>query len=111
MIENKIPPTSGYTTQYQNFCSTQNDCIELQLCSTIIRNKNFKWTANFNIAFNKNKITSLGSQTSFTANSGWFSSTANPDDYLLKVGDEIGAIYGLKTDGFYTTNDFTCFYC
>jgi TonB-linked SusC/RagA family outer membrane protein len=107
LIENKIPPTSGYTTQYQNVGSTQNDGIELQLGSTIIRNKNFKWTANFNIAFNKNKITSLGSQTSFTANSGWFSSTANPDDYLLKVGDEIGAIYGLKTDGFYTTNDFT----
>jgi len=22
------------------------------------------------------------------------------------VGDEVGTIYGLKTDGFYTTNDF-----
>jgi TonB-linked SusC/RagA family outer membrane protein len=106
LIENKIPPTSGYTTQYQNVGSTRNRGIELQLGATVVRNANFNWNANFNIAFNKNKVISLGSQSQFTANSGWFSSTANPDDYLLKVGDEIGTIYGLKTDGFYTVNDF-----
>jgi hypothetical protein len=107
LIENKIPPTSGYTTQYQNVGTTRNRGIEVQLGATVIRKKDFSWTANFNIAFNKNKIVSLGSQSQFTANSGWFSSTANPDDYLLRVGDEIGTIYGLKTDGFYTVNDFT----
>ena len=80
LIENKIPPTSGYTTQYQNVGSTQNKGIEVQLGATVMRKKDFNWNANFNIAFNKNKITSLGSQTQFTANSGWFSSTANPDD-------------------------------
>jgi TonB-linked SusC/RagA family outer membrane protein len=106
LIENKIPPTSGYTTQYQNVGSTRNRGIELQLGATVVRNTNFNWNANFNIAFNKNKVISLGSQSQFTANSGWFSSTANPDDYLLKVGDEIGTIYGLKTDGYYTVNDF-----
>jgi len=106
LIENKIPPTSGYTTQYQNVGTTRNRGVELQLGATVMRTKDFSWNANFNIAFNKNKIISLGSQSLFTANSGWFSSTANPDDYLLKVGDEIGAIYGLKTDGFYNVNDF-----
>ncbi|MCW3087966.1 MAG: TonB-dependent receptor [Sediminibacterium sp.] len=107
LIENKIPPTSGYTTQYQNVGTTRNRGLEIQLGATVMRKKDFSWNANFNIAFNKNRIVSLGSQTSFTANSGWFSSTANPDDYLLKVGDEIGTIYGLKTDGFYSVNDFT----
>ena len=107
LIENKIPPTSGYTTQYQNVGSTKNNGIEFQIGATVMKAKDFRWTANYNMAFNKNTISSLGTQTSFTANSGWFSSTANPDDYLLKVGDEVGTIYGLKTDGFYTTNDFT----
>lgn len=106
LIENKIPPTSGYTTQYQNVGSTRNNGIELQLGATVMKTKDFRWNANFNIAFNKNKIVSLGNQSQFTANSGWFSSTANPDDYLLKVGDEVGTIYGLKTDGYYTTADF-----
>lgn len=106
LIENKIPPTSGYTTQYQNVGTTRNNGLEIQLGATVMRKRDFGWTANFNIAFNKNKIVSLGSVNQFTANSGWFSSTANPDDYLLRVGDEIGTIYGLKTDGFYTVNDF-----
>lgn len=106
LIENKIPPTSGYTTQYQNVGTTSNKGIEIQLGGTVMRKRDFNWNANFNIAFNKNRIVSLGSQSQFTANSGWFSSTANPDDYLLRVGDEIGTIYGLQTNGFYTVNDF-----
>jgi TonB-linked SusC/RagA family outer membrane protein len=107
LIENKIPPTSGYTTQYQNVGSTRNNGIEIQLGATVMKTQDFSWNANFNISFNKNKIVSLGSQNQFTANSGWFSSTANPDDYMLRVGEEVGTIYGLKTDGFYTVNDFT----
>jgi len=78
----------------------------LQLGATVLKKKDFQWDANFNIAFNKNKILSLGSNTQFTANSGWFS-TANSDDYLLKVGESVGTMYGLVVDGFYGVNDFT----
>jgi hypothetical protein len=85
----------------------RNNGIELQVGALIVNKKDFSWNASFNIAFNKNKIISLGQQTKFTANSGWFSTTLNPDDYILQVGDEVGAMYGLKVDGFYTTNDFT----
>jgi TonB-dependent starch-binding outer membrane protein SusC len=106
LIDNKIPPTSGYTTQYQNVGTTRNNGVELQVGATVMKKKDFTWNTNFNISFNKNKIISLGDQKKFTANSGWFSSTANPDDYLLQVGDEIGTIYGLKVDGFYGVNDF-----
>lgn len=107
LIDNKIPPTSGYTTQYQNLGKVRNRGVELQLSAAIINKQEFKWNANFNISFNRNKILSLGKQTQFTANSGWFSTTNNPDDYILKVGDEIGTMYGLVNEGYYTTNDFT----
>ena len=107
LIENKIPPTSGYTTQYQNVGTTRNNGVEIQLGATVLKTKDFNWNSNFNISFNKNKIISLGSQTKFTANSGWFSTNANPDDYLIRVGDEIGTMYGLQVDGFYKVSDFT----
>ncbi len=107
LIDNKIPAQTGYLTQYQNVGTTRNNGVELQLSGTVIRNKSFTWTSSFNIAFNKNKIISLGSNSRFTANSGWFSTTANPDDYLVQVGQEVGAMYGLVTDGFYKTSDFT----
>lgn len=106
LIQNKIPPTSGYTTQYQNVGTSRNNGVEIQLAGTVMQKKDFNWNANFNISFNKNKIISLGAQTQFTANSGWFSTTANPDDYLIKVGEQVGTIYGLKVDGFYKTDDF-----
>jgi hypothetical protein len=67
----------------------------------------FNWNANFIISFNKNKILSLGNQRQFTANSGWFSTTANPDDYIVRVGDEVGTMYGLNVEGFYNVGDFT----
>lgn len=107
LLENKIPPTSGYTTQYQNVGSTRNNGLEIQVSGTVLRKKYFNWNSSFNISFNKNKIISLGNQKQFTANSGWFSTTANPDDYLVRVGDQVGTMYGLKTDGFYKVNDFT----
>jgi hypothetical protein len=106
LLENKIPPTSGYTAQYQNVGTVRNRGIELQLSGDVLRKKDFVWNANFNIAFNKNRIISLGSNQQFTANSGWFSSTNNPDDFILKVGDEVGTMYGLNVLGFYTVDDF-----
>ncbi len=107
LLENAFPPTSGYTTQYQNVGTTRNNGLEIQVAAPIVRNKDFNWNASFNISFNKNKIISLGKQTQFTANSGWFSTTANPNDYLIKVGEEVGTMYGLKVDGFYKVDDFT----
>ncbi|MBS1511827.1 MAG: TonB-dependent receptor [Bacteroidetes bacterium] len=106
LLQNKIPPTSGYTTQFQNVGTVRNNGLELQLGAVVMQKKDFTWNASFNIAFNKNKIISLGKQDKFTANSGWFSSTNNPDDYLVKVGGELGTIYGLQVDGFYNVNDF-----
>ena len=106
LLQNKIPPTSGYITQYQNVGTVRNNGLELQLGAAIVQNKDFTWNASFNIAFNSNKIISLGKQDKFTANSGWFSTTNNPDDYLVKVGEQLGTIYGLKVDGFYNVNDF-----
>lgn len=105
LLQNKIPPTSGYTTQYQNVGSVRNNGVEIQLGGLVMRKKDFTWNANFNIAFNSNKIISLGTQTKFTANSGWFSNN-NSDDYLVQVGQQLGTMYGLVNDGFYKVSDF-----
>ncbi len=105
LIENKFPATSGYSTQYQNVGSVRNIGTELQVNATVLRKKDFTWSVNANVAFNKNKILSLGSNQQFTASSGWFN-TGNPDDYILKVGGQVGTMYGLINDGFYGVGDF-----
>ena len=105
LINNAIPSNTGYTTQQQNIGSTTNKGVEVQLTATVMQRQAFQWTAAFNISFNKNRVTSLGQQRSFLFNSGWAGS-GNPADYIVKVGQPVGTMWGLKTDGFYKTSDF-----
>jgi len=72
--------------------------------------KDFSWNANFNIAFNKNRIESLGIDPSgqplksYLEMAGWVSATYQ--DFLVEVGQPMGQFYGYVTDGFYTVDDF-----
>lgn len=101
-----IPNTSGYSSQIQNVGSTQNKGIELQVNATPVRSKDFQWTTNFNISYNKNVVKSLGDrQTFYLKNSGWALSSS-PADYIVRVGDPVGSIYGQQTDGYYKIEDF-----
>jgi TonB-dependent starch-binding outer membrane protein SusC len=107
LLNQTIPSSTGYTTQFQNIGSTRNRGIEAQIAASIVRSGKFTWSGNFNIAFNKNKITSLGANEQILRNSGWFSGSNFPADYVLKVGEEVGAMYGYINDGFYTLDDFS----
>jgi TonB-linked SusC/RagA family outer membrane protein len=101
----QIPPTTGYTQQIQNIGATSNRGVEIQLNATPIENKNFSWTSNFNISFNKNRVESLGGVAQITRTSGWQGSDG-VDDYIVKVGESTGQMYGFVTDGFYAVSDF-----
>jgi TonB-dependent starch-binding outer membrane protein SusC len=102
-----IPPTYGYDRQWQNVGKTSNKGVEFQLNTQILKNTNgLNWNANFNISFNKNKILKLGiNQQSFFADPSWGVS-GQPADYIQRIGDPVGLIWGLVTDGFYTVDDF-----
>ncbi|HRI24912.1 MAG TPA: TonB-dependent receptor [Ferruginibacter sp.] len=100
-----IPPTTGYTSQLQNIGATENRGVEIQLSAIPFQRKAFTWSTNFNIAFNKNKVKSLGGLQEQTRNSGWQGSDG-VDDYIVRVGEPVGLMYGFVTDGFYTVNDF-----
>ena len=101
-----IASTYGYTSQLQNIGKTSNKGVEFQLNASIIRNKTFTWNANFNIAFNNNKVEALGTnQTLFYPAASWGVS-GQPTDYIVKVGQPVGSMYGLVSDGFYKTGDF-----
>jgi TonB-dependent starch-binding outer membrane protein SusC len=105
LLDVAIPPTTGYTSQIQNIGATSNRGVELQLNATPFTKKNFSWTSNFNIAFNKNTVENLGGITQLERNSNWQGSDGIPD-YLVKVGQPTGLMYGFETDGFYKVEDF-----
>ena len=101
-----IASTYGYSTQLQNIGKTSNKGVEIQLNTTLRKTTAFSWNANFNISFNKNKIIALGkNQTQFFPAASWGVS-GQPTDYIEKIGQPVGAIYGLVTAGFYKVDDF-----
>ena len=101
-----IPPTTGYSSQLQNLGSTSNRGIEFQISAVPVQNRKITWNSNFNISFNRNRVESLGGIKQQTRNSGWQGSDGL-DDYLVRVGDPVGLMYGFITDGMYKIEDFT----
>jgi TonB-linked SusC/RagA family outer membrane protein len=107
LISQPLPGFSGYTSQYRNIGSTSNKGLELQLSGTVIQTTNFTWTASANASFNRNKITDLGGLSEIPSiQSGWAGSALSGSDYVARVGQPVGQMYGYVTDGFYTANDF-----
>lgn len=100
-----IPSTTGYITQTQNIGSTTNRGFEVQINATPITGKALQWTSNFNIGFNRNRVENLGAVTEQERNSGWQGSDG-ANDYLVKVGEPIGLMYGFISDGWYSVDDF-----
>jgi len=103
-----VASTYGYINQYQNVGKTSNKGVEVQLNATILRKpkNNLSWTANFNIAFSRNKVEELAKDMPqlFPLNS--WASSAQPADYITRPGDPVGSMWGFVTDGFYTVDDF-----
>ena len=108
LVNVPIPAFLGYTTQYRNVGSTSNRGLELQLSSTIIQTPDFTWSATANAAFNRGRIESLGDGLSEiqSIQSGWAGTALSGPDYVARVGQPVGQMYGYITDGYYTANDF-----
>ena len=108
----KLGGAGGYTNQYRNIGSTENMGVEFSVTGVILdkRSKDLSYglSVSANIAHNRNRVVALGDKTEYEAASDCFSAGyVNSDyEYKLTVGSAIGNIYGYKTDGWYTPEDF-----
>ena len=98
----------GYTTVYENSASTSNKGFEISLNAVILQKKNFSLNGYFNIGFDKSNIDELANGlTEMPFKSGWAGTdNKNQEDYIARVGQPVGTIYGWRTAGYYTTDDF-----
>lgn len=65
--EKPIDPTTGWNSSFGNLGDLYNRGLEISLNSRNIVREDFQWTTNFNIAYNKSKITLLKNYNSPTA--------------------------------------------
>ena len=96
---------TGYQFQYQNIGSTRNRGVDIALDGRLVQTRNFHLDANFNIGFNQNRVTSLGDLTEIAAASGWHSDITQ--DFVVRVGQSLGLMWGFVHDGRYSAYDFT----
>lgn len=99
----EVPASLGFSSVQQNIGSINNRGLEISLNTVNIPGGKgrFKWTTNFNISFNKNKVTGLsGGQDSR------FSSVVVTNNYICKVGEPLSEMYGYVYDGVYQYADF-----
>ena len=104
LIKNKIPTSTGYTDQFQNIGSIRNRGVEIVLNSTNIRTKDFTWTMDFNIAFNKSKVLDIYGENGET--DYFIQDYDSRMGFKIEKGKPLGQFYGLLYDGLYTTDDF-----
>lgn len=96
LLDVPVPGTSGFTTQTQNIGAVTNKGVELVLNSTNLTG-DFKWSTSFNIAYNKNEVTSLGDQQLIDGGSSRFMN-------VVQVGQPLGVFYGAEYAGVDTQN-------
>ena len=106
--------TGGYNYQFRNIGSTENKGVEFSIRGVILDRQSPKLsyglTIDANIAYNKNKVVDLGGMDSYEISSECFSTYYKQGyEFYLTPGSSIGDVYGYKTDGYYTTADFTCY--
>lgn len=108
LLDVPIASTYGYASQLQNIGQTSNKGWELQINATLIKSKknNFNWTANFNLSHNTNTVKALGKNMNYFYPAYSWGVSGQPTDYIVRIGDPVGAMWGLVTDGFYKVEDF-----
>lgn len=92
----QIPPSTGFTNKQTNSANVTNDGLEMTLDYKVLSSKDWNWSVNGNISFNRNKISGLsGDQYATTL---WYGAD---NVFIQRNYCPIGAIFGYIEDGFY----------
>lgn len=87
-LDQQISQTSGFSSRKINAGAIRNRGIEIDLSGDIIRNANLTWSAGFNMAYNQNKVISLGRVNEFTQGAS-----------IIRVGLPVNTHYIVKWGG------------
>jgi hypothetical protein len=93
LLDVAIPLYDGFTqNQWQNLGSILNEGFEFNLNTINITSKNFRWTTNFNIARNFNKVTGIGGLTPDALSGG-------TNETRIVPGYPVGTIFTVRYYG------------
>ena len=107
LLDASIPLSSGFYSATKNIGKVRNDGLELTLSTVNVQTKDFTWTTDFNIAFNKNKVLELAENQLSLLTAATFDQNYNSQpSYIAMVGMPMGMMYGYIYEGTYKYDDF-----
>jgi len=106
LLNQAIPTYTGFATVLSNVGSMENKGFEFSIGGEPLVGK-FKWTTNFVISINKNRVVNLGgiNELDFVTTNGGYN-VAN-GFMQLRVGGSFGDMYGYRTLGTWKTSEAT----
>lgn len=106
LLNAPLPPTTGFTSSVKNIGSLKNEGLEITVNTVNVQSRAFRWTSNFNISFNKNKIIDLTRGQQILTYVPRYESQYNTPLYLSEIGRPTGMMYAYVWDGNYQYDDF-----
>lgn len=107
LLKAKLPYSTGYASTMKNVGKISNSGLELSLNTVNIRRRNFEWTTDVNISFNRSRVLELADgQESYLSTVSFTGDFNSSYLYLAKVGGPVAAFYGYVWDGNYQYSDF-----
>ena len=95
-----VPTVTGYSSQIQNIGKVQNKGMEFLLTTKNLTGR-LKWSSDFNISFNKNKVLEVG-----RGGQPIFASAPNANNaFITKPGYPIASFYGYVFQGVFLNQD------
>jgi len=105
LINADTSPSQGISTVWKNIGTVRNRGLELALSTVNIKSKDFKWTTDFNISFNRNEVLSLPEGKAIFGNPNYYWRYAS-NQFIVEEGQPLGNMFGYLSDGVYQPGDF-----
>ena len=100
LMDSPVSMTTGFSSYLMNVGQLRNQGVELEINSTNIKNKNFKWKTTFNLSHNTNKVVNLdGDQTEIVSGT-----------QIHKIGHSYRTFYMIEFAGINPENGNPQFY-
>ena len=105
LLRAPIPSVWGLGAPYVNGGDVENKGIEIGLNWNDRIGKDFTYGANFNLSYNKNKVTKINNGEGIIHGPGSVLIQGSEEVFRAEVGEPIGFFYGMKTAGVFQNQD------
>ncbi|NGM61050.1 TonB-dependent receptor [Sphingobacterium sp. SGG-5] len=109
LLNADMSPSTGFDRVQQNIGEVSNRGFEFTVNSKNIQKKDFRWSTNFNITFNRTKAVRLNDgQVELLTDPRWNTHFMSSTEYqyVTRVGQPVGMMYGMVYDRLYQADDF-----